>query len=176
MNTNQPETFDRRFTATDAVLFRDLIAGIVGQLCVAWRKSYGRTGHLHFGALVERPHLPAKAVHRLTGEWIIDLADADRVLVRPGADTLDSRRDGDDRVLAELKQLEATTLREIVLDPSSLSLRISLSSGHVLELLTDHELSADDEQWAIQLPNGLALLVYGNQRWALEPNRPTGPT
>lgn len=148
MNTNQPEIFDRRFTPADTVLFRGLVADIVGQPCVAWRRSYGRTGHLHFGSLVERPYKPPKAVHRSTGEWIINLDDADRVLECPGVDTLDSRSDGDDRVLAELKQLEGTTLREIVLDPSSLSLRISMSSGHVLQLLTDQQLTADNEQWA----------------------------
>lgn len=156
--------------------FRDLIAGLAGQRCVAWRKGYGRTGSLHFGVLVERPHLPPKAVDRSSGEWIIDLDDSDRVLSCPGAQTLDSRRDGDDLVMASLQQLEGTTVREIVLDPSSLSLRLTMSDGHVLELLTDPELSADSEQWAIELPTGFALIVYGDQRWSLEHNRPTGPS
>jgi hypothetical protein len=174
MTIDEPGTFDRRFVAADMSVFRDLTAGVIGQPCVAWRKSYGRTGHFHFGALVERPHLPPKAIHRATGEWIIDLADADRILTRSSGEQLDSRRDGDDLVMASFGAFEGKELRALELDPSTLSLRLTMNDGHILDLVTDEALTAKDEQWAIQLPSGLALVAYASQRWSVEHNRPSG--
>jgi hypothetical protein len=34
-----------------------------------------------------------------------------------------------------------------------------MNDGHILDLVTDEALTAKDEQWAIQLPSGLALVA-----------------
>lgn len=163
--------FDRVFESRDENLFAELVRDLLGQPCIGWRKSYGRTGSLHYGALVGRPNPPPKAVHKDHGAWVIGLWDSDRRITWPTGEVLDNREAGDDVVVGRLRELEGARVQGIRVHPESLTLTIDHSNGIKLELITDAASNSQDEQWAIELPTGQAIAVFGNSRWALQENR-----
>jgi hypothetical protein len=169
--------FDREFLPSDQRLFDELVVDMLGRVCQAWRQGYRRTGSLHFGKLVPVRVRAPRAVHPDRGEWVVGLWDCDRRLTTSSGATVDSTRDGDEAILARLGELEQTTLLGIGIDPSTLSLSLTLSGGAKLELLADPKSTWESEQWAIELPSATAIVVFGLRRWALQRNSwEGGPT
>jgi len=165
--TSQLTTFDKRFDERDREHFISLTAGLAGQPCVAWRKSYGRTGSIHFGKLIAEQNPLPKQVYRTRGPWVLDLQDCDRRLSLNPDEILDSRSDGDDAILDRMQELEGLTLKGLRLS-GDLSLSLRFVEGAMLELIIDPALTAKDEQWAMKLPSGMWILVYGEMRWTSE--------
>lgn len=162
------ELFDRQFAPRDETIFSQLIAGLVGQECIAWRKSYGGTGSLHFGRLIAKRSPPRKAVHRDRGTWVLWLWACDEKLTFPSGEQLDSTRDGEDLVLARMPELVGSAVRSLRIDPETLSLTLELSTGATLELMTDPAYDGNDEQWDLKLPNERELSAWRGGRWALQ--------
>lgn len=168
MMTKPMMPIDRQFALGDHALLEQLIQGLVNQQCVAWRKSYGRTGSLHYGGLVRRPPSPKKVVHQDEGVWIVGLWDCDRRLLALDGQVIDSRETGDDAFLPRLGALEGTHLRSVEFDEQALCLQLKHSNGLVLQLLPDPVCSSQDEQWSVQLPTRVAVAVFGKRRWTVE--------
>lgn len=162
------QLFDRQFAPGDEIRFSQLVAGLVGQECIAWRKSYGSTGSLHFGQLIAKRAPPPKAVHKDRGTWVLWLWACNQKLTFPGGEQLDSTRDGDDVVLARMPELVGSAVRGIRIDPNTLSLTLELSTGATLELITDPTYDGDEEQWDLKLPNERELTAWRGRRWALQ--------
>jgi hypothetical protein len=141
---------------------------LIGQQCVAWRKSYGQSGSLHFGPLVAARVPRAAHVYGDRGTWVVSLWECDRTLSLPDGNVIDSTRDGDEALLSCLGSLEGTSVTDMVLDRESLSLTIGFASGARLALLTDSRSGKADEQWAIETLHLPSISVFGDGHWAVE--------
>ncbi len=106
------ELFDRQFAPGDEALFSQLVAGLLGQECIAWRKSYGGTGSLHFGQLIPRRAPPSKAVDKDRGSWVLWLWACNQRLALPSGEQLDSTQANEEAVLAKVPQLVGTKSAE----------------------------------------------------------------
>lgn len=165
------EEFDRLFEPGDERLLGSLLHDLIGQPCIAWRKSYGRTGSLHYGQLVSRASPPAKAVHKDHGTWVIGLWDCDRRLTFGNGDVIDTREVGDEPLFQKLDELRGAQVEDVRLDPVLLSVAIRHSNQMLLELLPDSSRGPEHEQWAVELPTDNAVIVFGKKRWAIQRNR-----
>jgi hypothetical protein len=162
----------RELADEDAALITELLRGVEGLVCAAWRKSYGRSGSLHFGALLPRNSVPEKAVHRSQGQWIISMWDCDRRVTVPHRGVVESVVNGDDALIEQLPSLEQKKLERIEFDAKSTSLVLTFEGGASLELQVDQQSDSQSEQWAVEIPDGRAIIMYGQRRWVLEPARP----
>lgn len=70
-----------------------------------------------------------------------------------------------------LDQLRGAQIEDVRLGPVSLSVAMRHSNRLLLELLPDSSLGPENERWAVELPTGRAVIVFGKKRWALQPNR-----
>lgn len=163
---------DRELVHEDAALITELLRGIEGLHCAAWRKSYGRSGSLHFGALLPRNDIPEKAVHRDQGQWVISMWDCDRRVTVPDEGVVESLVNGDDALIKQLPSLEQKKLESIEFHATSTSLVLTFEGGASLELQVDQQSDSQSEQWAVEMPDGRAIVMYGQRRWVLEPARP----
>ena len=84
---------------------------------------------------------------------------------------IDTREIGDEALFQKLDQLSGAEVEDVRLDPVSLSITIKHSNQVVLELLPDSSRGPEHEQWALELPTGQAVIVFGNKRWAVQRNR-----
>ena len=168
-------SFNRVFEAGDAALFRAASQGLRGLPCVAWRKSYMYSGHLHFGELVPSPVQRPLSVYRDRGTWIITLWDCERRLMLPDGTVYDSRQGEIELVASSLDTVVGDVLIRLEINPVDTTLRLEFQSGTLLELPPDPALGEDAEQWSIEDSTGRALVGYGAGRWALEgPNDTPG--
>lgn len=163
------ELFDNRLPTDEQAGYAGVAAGLVGQECTAWRKSYGATGSLHFGPLIPKAAPRPKSVYKDRGAWVLWLWACAEKLTLPNGERLDSRRDGEEAVLNRMQELVGSKVAGVRLDPETLSLTLKFTPGSILELVTDLDYEGDEEQWDLKLPNGKALTVWNKQRWTLEP-------
>lgn len=165
-------SFDRQFRSGDVALFESLTHDLAGQPCVAWRRGYLDSGHLHFGRLVPVLHPLPRQVDRTRGLWIVGLWGCDRRMTLPDGSVLDSLLGDNALVFEPLDSLVGDILTGCHLQSEDLSLLLEFGSGTSLELRPDPQLGADDEQWAIEMPDHSAIAGYGSRRWVLEPGLP----
>jgi hypothetical protein len=158
---SESELFDRHFAEGDEILFSRLVAGLRGQECIAWRKSYGDTGSLHFGELVPKRVTRPRTVHKDRGTWVLWLWACDHRLTLPSGERIDSE-------IESVKEVVGSAVRDIRIDPGTLGLRLEFSNGVILELLTDLADTGDEEQWSLMLPGTRAVTAWAGRRWALQ--------
>lgn len=145
-----------------------LVEGMCGTECVAWRKSYGTSGGLHFGRLVPKS-LPSKRSRRYKdeGQWILHLWDCDRILTVWKGGELESRSLKDEVQMKELALLEGHRVAEVSLDPETLLLTIAFAEGSMLKLLVDEDCEPDLEQWNLVLPSRNTIVVWPLKQWGM---------
>lgn len=169
--TSNNDYFVRTFEEGDDKLFEVLVSGLAGQECSDWRKGYGRTGSIHFGPLRPKTRMWPGSTDSDQGQWIVMLSDCERALTLSSGMELSSVGSGDDAVIGRLSDLRGLHLQSVVLDAETLSLTMRLSENNSLILQTDPNSTARDEQWAIELPIGLAIVAFGERHWSLTRNR-----
>jgi hypothetical protein len=158
---SESELFDRHFAEGDEIVFSRLVAGLRGQECIAWRKSYGDTGSLHFGELVPKQVTLPKTVHKDRGRWVLWLWACDPRITLSSGERIDS-------VIDSVKDVVGSAVRDIRIDPGSLALRLQFANGVTLELLTDLADAGDEEQWSLMMPGNRAVTAWAGGRWALQ--------
>lgn len=162
------ESFDREFALGDEEVFDRLVTGFVGQKCIAWRKSYGNTGGLHFGQFIAKRAPPRKAVHRDQGSWVLWIGACDQRLTLSTGELHESKGEENGTVLARMQALVGEAARHIGIDAITLSLTVEFSDGSKLELVPDAMCGSDDEQWDLTLPGGNTVVAWTGRRWALQ--------
>lgn len=162
------EPFKRKIEPGDDRVFERLVTGVSGQECVAWRKSFGRTGHLHFGPLRPKKHAGVRQVHRDRGKWVLHLWNTHVRLLLPSGETLSDSGTGDDAVLSRLSYLVGCRVSTLTFDSETLHLALTMSSGMVLELWPPDSAEPDDELWNLILPTDDELVLQADGTWSLE--------
>lgn len=142
---------------------------MVGQSCSAWRKSYGRSGHLHFGPLTQREAHNPRAVYQDRGLWVLHLWNCERTLVWSDGTVWSSRQFGDAPIFEHLSGVIGVGVKAIDLQPHSLDLRVSFANGAVLQLGIGHDVAPDDEQWNLITPASWEIVLWANHEWGLLP-------
>lgn len=143
---------------------RELIDDLHDQPCLAWRKSYGRTGTLHFGEWMQKEVVRPKTVYHEQGSWVVGLSDCDRRLRTPEGEQLEDFG-SDESLLGRLDVLKGSTVTRVELD-DDLSLRLTFADSSRLALVVDAK--SADEQWSVRTPTGQWAVVYRDGRCVLE--------
>ena len=89
------------------------LSDLQGKRLSAFRKSYQRMAHAHFGQMLPRAKVPEKAVYKDHGEFIVDMLDCDRAVDPSSGGSLTSLVDGDDHVLEAMAALYRTHLSTV---------------------------------------------------------------
>ena len=158
--------FKRQFLTNDIEIFQQLTNGLVGEVCRVWRRSYGRTGSLHFGPLRSISSERFSPYHE-EGTWILRLWDCDRRLSLPGESAIDNRETGDDAQFARFNELEGLTVDAFELDSETLDLSVRFAGGAELVLVVDERCQADGDQWTLNLPSRRVIVSWPRRRWGL---------
>ncbi len=151
----------------DRAIFARLSESLLGRECVAWRKSYGRTGHLHFGLMQPKPTVRETTVHRDEGEWVLYLLDCDRTLSADPGVSVSSRDNGDDVLLQQLPSLVGHKVREVSFGEESLELELRFDHGRRLRLSLDASCPGDSEQWLL-VHSGIEIITFADGRWGVQ--------
>ena len=161
------QPFERNFTPSDATVFRELIADLIGQQCRRIDRLYGGAFSLHFGDWL--PSSSAKGRDR--GSWVITAWGCDARIETRGGEIVDDRIVEREEVVARARDLEGTALEQIELDPGTITLRLRFIGGAVLDLFLDPAYNGD--AWTISVPSRQTIAVTVGRRWSLEEDRRT---
>jgi hypothetical protein len=145
------------------------LSDLQGKRLSAFRKSYQRMAHVHFGQMSPRARVPEKAVYKDHGEFIVDMLDCDRAVEPSSGGSLTSLADGDDHVFEAMAALEGEVVSTVSLEAESLTLRIEFVSGGSLTLVGDAEVGPENEQWAVTFPDRTVLMAVGRSELRVEP-------
>ncbi len=159
--------FDPRPVALgDRDIFNTIAVHWVGLPCSAWRKSYGRTGHLHFGALRPKEVVNKNTVFKDEGEFAFYLFDCTRTIRLSPVHLVSSQVHGDDEVLAVMPSLVGRTLTDVVFDDTSLDLTLTFDTALSLTLSVDPRYSPDSELWNL-IDATTEIVAYADRRWGV---------
>lgn len=145
------------------------LSDMEGKKLSAFRKSYQRMAHAHFGQMLLRARVPEKAVYKDHGEFVVDMLDCDRVVDPSSGGSLTSLVDGDDQVLKAMAALEGEVVSSVSLEAESLTLRIEFVGGGSFTLVGDADVGPENEQWAITFPDRTVLMAFGRSELRVEP-------
>lgn len=158
--------FEKDFLDADVSTFGELVSGLAGAECSAWRKAYGSTGSLHFGKLRPKLHSSPRVVHRDEGEWFVQLWDCDRTLRLPTGQEFRSR-ENDAAILENLGKLVGLRVNSVHIDPKTLDVTLRFLPTGSLVLSPHPDSAPDSEQWNIVLPSRQEIVLWPARRWAL---------
>lgn len=156
----------RRVTVGDCELFRELSSDWVGLPCSAWRKSYGRSAHLHFGTLGPKAVVTQNTVFRDEGQWVLYLFDCIRVIRWSSGDSVSSRVHGENELLAAMPSLVGRVLTGVIFEDALLDLTLTFDDTVSLTLSIDSRSAPDSELWNL-INATTEIVAYADHRWGV---------
>lgn len=156
----------RQVMPGDSDVFKTLSTDWVGLRCSAWRKSYGRTGHLHFGALRPKAFVNENTVFGDEGELVLYLFNCTRIIRWSSVDLVSSRMHGDNAVLAVMPSLVGRILTDVIFEDSSLDLTLEFDTTVCLTLSVDSRSAPDSELWNL-IDATIEAVAYADRSWGV---------
>ncbi len=155
------QPFERKFTDQDLLLFNEIMSGLIGMPLSRVEESYGECLSMDFGELIPK----AKArppVSPLRGTWVISTWGCDINAATDRAPIVREFRD----VKEELSGQVGAFVRTISIDPSDLSLSLSLDGGATI--LMQSTADDDTDQWFILTPFGFSVGAKAYGKWYVQ--------
>jgi hypothetical protein len=149
--------------ATDLEQLREIISGVIGEICWRASLSYGDELSLHIGARI--PYSQKSLAGKEKGEWILgtrgSLWKLDSV-----SETLTTSEDAPEIIRQKAHAIEGTTITSFETSYPELALTITFDNGCKLALMPSPEDDFDLPYWEMFTPHGMILKVGPSTMWS----------